>query len=223
MANTDGEPIRLEDVGPYFRAQLPFVREVSLPSAPRIRAQFHDVLELRRSAEVFAPIAAEDIAAWLYYTLAVRAINSDDANRQRRYVASFGALHPTHVLLGEPDGTWSAYIPERHALGILRVDTPSAQALRTRAQQCFQTQDATLVALLADSDLSTHYYTNPLSLMLRDAGVLFGHAAMVAAALGLGFRILGGTGSPFAERLVPGLSFRPVATGLAWIGSGRAA
>jgi hypothetical protein len=223
MANTDAEPIRLEDVGPYVRAQLPFDREVALPNPPTISASFLDVLQLRRSAETFAPIAAEDIGAWLHYTLAIRAVNSDDPNRQRRYVASFGALHPTHILLGDPNGTWRAYVPERHVLGALRVDVASAQALRARAQECFQTHDATLVALLADSDFAAHYYENPLSLMLRDGGVLLGHAALVAAALGLGFRILGGTGSPFAERLVPDLAFRPVATGLAWIGSDRAA
>ena len=56
--------------------------------------------------------------------------------------------------------------------------------------------------------------------MLRDGGVLFGHAALVAAALGLGFRILGSTGTPLLERLVRGLPFRPVATGLAWVGGG---
>jgi hypothetical protein len=63
---------------------------------------------------------------------------------------------------------------------------------------------------------------NPLSLLLRDAGVLLGHAALVAASLGLGFRILGSTGTPFVECLVSGLPFRPVATGLAWVGGARA-
>ena len=108
-------------------------------------------------------------------------------------------------------------------MGDLHVDPPTAAALRAKAQQCFQTEDATLVALIGDFDLAAHYYLNPLSLMLRDSGVLFGHAALVAAALGLGFRILGSTGSPLVERLVMDLPFRPVATGLAWIGGASAA
>ena len=50
--------------------------------------------------------------------------------------------------------------------------------------------------------------------MMRDAGVLLGHSALVAAALGLGFRILGSSGSPSSESIVCNLSFRPMATGL---------
>ncbi|MEP7354183.1 MAG: hypothetical protein ABI824_13210, partial [Acidobacteriota bacterium] len=177
----------------------------------------------RRSAEKFTPISTGELATWLHYATSVQAVNSEDPNRQRRYVASFGALHPAHIVVGSPNGTWNAYVPERHALGDLHVDPVTATALRAKAQQCFQTDDATLVALIGDFDLAAHYYLNPLSLMLRDAGVLFGHAALVASALGLGFRILGSTGSPLVERLVMDLPFRPVATGLAWIGGSSAA
>jgi len=87
----------------------------------------------------------------------------------------------------------------------------------------FQAKDATLVALIGDLDLASHYYQHPLPLMLRDVGVLFGHAALVAAALGLSFRILGITGNTLVERLVMDLPFRSAAPGLAWIGGGCAA
>ena len=137
-------------------------------------------LSRRRSAEVFTPISADSLTTWLHYTSSIQAINTEDANRQRRYVASFGALYLTHVLLGGPSGSWNVYVPERHALGDLRIDTVVSAELRTKALQYFHAPDATLVALISNSDLAAHYYLNPLSLMLRDAGVLFGHAALVS-------------------------------------------
>ena len=222
MASIEDEPIRLEASGPYLRSQLPVLQEMLLPPPLELRSSFITALEHRRSAEVFTPISTDELATWLHYTTSIQAVNAEDPNRQRRSVASFGALHPAHILVGDPSGSWNAYVPERHVLGSLPIDPVSAVALRAKAQQHFQTEDATLVALLCDSDLAAHYYLNPLSLMLRDGGVLFGHAALVAAALGLGFRILGSTGTPLVERLVRDLPFRPVATGLAWVGGGRA-
>jgi len=78
--------------------------------------------------------------------------------------------------------------------------------------------EATVVALLTNGDLVENYYENASSLILRDSGVLFGHGALVAASLGVSFRILGGTGGLLLEELIPDLPFRPVATGLALIG-----
>jgi hypothetical protein len=218
MASIEDEPIRLETPRPYFRLPIPVLQETRLPPPIEHQGSFIAALARRRSAEAFTPISTSELANWLHYTTSVQAVNAEDPNRQRRYVASFGALHPANILLGSPNGSWNAYVPERHALGDLEIDPAAAAALRTRAQQCFQAHDATLVALLSDFDFAAHYYLNPLSLLLRDGGVMFGHAALVAASLGLGFRILGSTGTPLVERLVRSLPFRPVATGLAWVG-----
>jgi hypothetical protein len=61
-------------------------------------------------------------------------------------------LHPAHILLGSPNGSWNAYVPGRHLLGRLDIDPVNAAALRAKTQKLFQTEDATLVALLSDSD-----------------------------------------------------------------------
>jgi hypothetical protein len=186
MASIEGEPVRIETPGPYMRSQLSVLCESLLPPPLEIPGSFMAALSRRRSAEVVTPISADSLATWLHSTSSIHAINTEDANRQRRYVASFGALHSTHVLLGDPSGSWNVYIPERRALGDLQIDTVVAAELRTKALQYFHAPDATLVALIGNSDLAAHYYLDPLSLKLRDAGVLFGHAALVAAALGLG-------------------------------------
>ena len=221
MASIENEPIKVEIPGPYRRARLPRLRETYLPQPRPISGSFATALTLRRSAEVFNPISIEDLASWLHYTASVRAINSEDRNRQRRFVGSFGALHPAHIVLGNPDGSWCAYLPENHVLVELPADLSAGQMLRTKATELFPAEKATLIALVSDADLAANYYQHPLSLILRDAGVLLGHAALVASSLGLGFRILGSTGTPFVEYLVPNLPFKPVAAGLAWIGGAR--
>ena len=222
MESTEKEPIRLENPGPYQRAELSFIREIPLPPAQQLRGSFFAALAERRSPDVFTPIAIQELATWLHYTASVQAINVQDRNRQKRFVASFGALHPTHIVLGGRDDRWTAYVPAKRVLGELRVDATTAASLRARAREYFHTENATLIVLLTDADIVDHYYLHARSLMLRDAGVLLGHGSLVAAASGLGFRILGACGTPFVERLVLDVAFRPAATGLAWIGGARA-
>jgi hypothetical protein len=218
MTITDEEPIRLDGSGRSKRIALPVTRKTSLPPPTPIRTSFLFALAERRSADNFMPIPMSDLATWLYYCASVQSINSDDPNRQRRFVGSMGALHPAHIILGSPNGQWSAYLSEEHALGDLIVDAQAASHLRTRAMQLFASREATLVALISDKDLIGSYYANASTLILRDASVLLGHAALVAAALGLAFRILGSTGTSSLESIVPNLLFRPMASGLAWIG-----
>jgi hypothetical protein len=223
MASTENRPRRLEIAGPYKRLLVPTVQETRLPPPGPIRSSFLSALSRRRSADAFTSISFEDLATWLHYTAILQAVNAEDSNRQRRFVASFGALHPAHIVLGKLDNTWSVYVPQKHALGDLDVDASAATALRADADSCFATNEAMLVALISDHDLASNYYDDPLSLILRDGGVLLGHAALVAAALGLAFRILGSTGTSAAEGLLKNLPFKPVAAGLAWIGGGGTA
>lgn len=218
MTITDEEPIRLDGSVWSKRIPLPVTRKTALPKPAPIRTSFLLALAERRSAEHFMPIPVSDLATWLYYCASVQSIHSDDPNRQRRFVGSMGALHPAHIILGSPNGQWSAYLSEEHALGDLMVDAEAASQLRARAIQLFGSCEATLVALISDRDLVGSYYANASALILRDASVLLGHAALVAAALGLAFRILGSTGTSSLENVVSNLPFRPMASGLAWIG-----
>jgi hypothetical protein len=71
-----------------------------------------------------------------------------------------------------------------------------------RIRQHYNTSAATLVVLLANEDLVSAYYENARDLVAREAGVLLGHGSLVAASLGLAFRILGGSGGPWAEQMM---------------------
>lgn len=222
MTSISEDPVRLDKARPYKRAALPIVREVPLPSTLQVTCSFELALRRRRSAELFGPVTAREIGTWLRFTAGLQATNLDDSNRQRRFVGSFGALHPAHIFIGTPTNVWSVYLPGRHALGVLEIDQRAASLVRNNAEECHPGRGAALIALLADLDLAESYYDNPLPLLLRDGGVLLGHASLVAAAIDLTFRILGTVGGKLVNSLVPGIAFRSVGTGLAWLGGANA-
>lgn len=221
MANTDREPARLDPKSPPGRRSLPIIQTIRLCEASRIPMPFDVVLGRRRSAEQFGAATFGDLSTWLYYVGAVQSVQVGDANRQRRFVSSFGALHPAHILIGMSDHTWYAYLPREHSMGQLSVDPQTAKELREKAMRFYNAETATVVALLCDIDLVANYYKNAGELILRDAGVLFGHAALVASAVGLPFRILGTTGSGELEALVCDLPFRAASVGLALVGAAK--
>jgi hypothetical protein len=219
MTNIDDEPTRLDLSVPQMR-RLPLVGDkIPLPKPSPISSSFILALVQRRSAERFASISLTDLATWLYYVASVQSVHAVDSNRQKRFVGTFGALHPAHIMLGTPNSQWYIYLSGEHSLGRLCVNADAASELRKKAMQLFSAPDATLLALISDEDLVANYYKNASALILRDAGVLLGHAALVGAAVGVAFRILGITGSSVSERLVCGLPFKPRASGLALVGA----
>jgi hypothetical protein len=83
----------------------------------------------------------------------------------------------------------------------------------------YAAESAIVVALLCDVDLVRSYYRDASELILRDAGVLLGHAGLVASAVGVAFRVLGTTGADSLERLVCDLPFACKSVGLALVGT----
>lgn len=219
MASIREVPIRRDEALPYRRPRLPVLRAVPLPPPLAITCNFDSALRRRRSADGFGPLSSVELGLLLGFTAGLQATNLTDSNRQRRFAGSFGALHPAHILIGTTTNVWSVYLPDSHALGLLQVDSGAARLLRDEAEACHPGSGALLIALLADLDFAESYYLNPLQLLLRDGGVLLGHAALVAAAVDISFRILGTVGGNSVTALVPGLGFRSVGTGLAWLGS----
>jgi hypothetical protein len=219
MATINPNPVRLLSPKPYNRLQLPVATELSLPAPNGITRSFLSAMLLRRSAEQFSIISSSALSTWLHFSGSIQSLNAIDPNRQKRYVASFGGLHPTQILLGNPDHSWAVYLPERHMLGRLHVQSSAAQALRESAERHHSAPNATLVLLISDEGLVSAYYDNARELIVRDAGVLLGHGSLVAASLGLAFRILGSCGSPWAEEMIVAAPFKLKAVGMAWLGA----
>ena len=218
MENIEDETIRLEKPGSYTRRAVPCLGIVELPQPSVSQFLFSEVLTRRRSADAFLPLSDEGLSNFLHDVASLQQVDLSDNNRQRRYVASMGALHPAHLLLYRPRKGWFAYLPERHALGVLAVDQDSANAVRDIVRDHHPSETATVLCLLSDSDLVGNYYQHYHSLLFKDAGVLLGHASLVAAAHNLAFRILGRNGIKAVNALVPGLPFRSLASGLALLG-----
>jgi len=218
MENIEGETIRLETPGCYRRRPVPCQGIVELPQPSVSPFLFSDVLKRRRSADSFLPLSKEGLSNFLHDVASLQQLDLSDGNRQRRYVASMGALHPAHLLLYRPRKGWFAYLPERHALGVLAVNQDSATAVRDIVREHHPSETATVLCLLSDCELAGNYYEHYVSLLFKDAGVLLGHASLVAAAHNLAFRILGRNGIKAANALIPGLPFKSLASGLALLG-----
>lgn len=216
--NTE-DAIRRLRPGSYQRLPFPIISSVALPTANPARCSFSDVLDQRVSDDEFFPPSEGELSDFLNDLCGVRAIDANDHNRQKRRVASMGALHPASLLLYLRGRGWCVYVPEQHSLGKLAVREQSSEQLLEIVEEHMPGNQAAIICLLSDLDLAENYYQDCLPLLFRDAGVLLGHAALVAAAHGLAFRILGRTGTADAESLVPAIRFKALATGLALVGS----
>lgn len=213
------DAIRRPQPGKYERQSLPILSSIQLPTPHMSDCSFATALEKRFSAESFGWPSNEELSDFLNNVSGIRFVDRDDRNRQKRCVASMGALHPAHFLVYRPMAGWQVYIPDEHSLGQLSVNETNSKQLLDLVEEHLPGHRAAVICLLSDCDLAENYYENYAPLLFRDAGVLMGHAALVASAHGLPFRILGRTGTDTAESLVRGVSFRPLATGLALLGS----
>jgi hypothetical protein len=216
--NTD-DTVRRADPGTYRRLQLPVISSVSLPAPNPSTSTFVEALDRRKSGDYFTPPSLGDLSNFLNDVYRIRATNQSDANRQKRCVPSMGALHPAHLLLCLHEHDWYVYAPEKHSLDRLPIVQESSKTLHQLVEEHSPEHGGVIVCLLSDCDLASNYYDNYLPLLFRDAGVLLGHAALVAAAHDFSFRILGRTGTYVAESLVVGIPFKPLATGLALLGA----
>lgn len=220
MENIESETVRLEKSGNYQRRSLPSQKVVHLPQPSHSSLLFSEALRRRRSADFFLRLSDEGLSNFLYDVASLQQLNSSDRNRQKRYVPSMGALHPAHVLLYRPGNGWFVYLPECHALGLLNVNVDAATKVRNIVSEHYPSESATLICLLSDCELAANYYQHYISLLLKDAGVLLGHASLVAAAHNLAFRILGRNGLHAVDTLVPDLPFKSLPSGLALLGEG---
>lgn len=181
---------------------------LKLPEA-RVGA-FSRLLRKRRSAPAFAdaPIAPEALAALLQ--AACGSSDSQDANgRQKRNAPSGGALYPCRidVLLLRPLGEISrgAYRAEYDAhggVGLRRFDGDLALLPRAFRQPDRLRWAAGVLVVGADLARSALKYRNrayPLALI--EAGAMLQNAALAAAEIGVGFRVMGGIDADWLARI----------------------
>ena len=161
-------------------------------------------LEARRSERTFAPVSEALIGALLWHAARTKESASSPLGFQieHRPTPSAGAIHPVHLVIQLTDeGSWARYNPQEHSLDLLAKGDSRLQPLVDYSEQMVPRGGGHLVLFVAEPGKTSAKYDNPESLIWRDAGILQGSLALVAAALGLNYCLLGIMGNPWAAQL----------------------
>lgn len=175
-------------------------------------------LTTRQSMRRFGAIDPRDLSALLWSVAGCK--QSVDSPMgfalERRGAPSAGAIHPVHILICDPlTRALHRYDGQAHALESLACAAPKPMLEMFTAILPFDA--ATLLLFVAEPGKTAAKYSDPISLVLRDAGVLQGLMAFAAEALKLNFCLLGATGDPWIAQLSQEGKLRGV--GAALVGS----
>jgi len=182
------------------------VRErCSLP-APDIEAlaPMAATLDARYSERTFAPVREALMGALLWHAARTKESAPSPLGFQieHRPTPSAGAIHPVHLVIQLTDeGSWARYNPQEHSLDLFAKDDSRLQPLVDYSEQVVPRGGGHLILFVAEPGKTAAKYENPESLIWRDAGILQGSLALVAAALGLNYCLLGITGNPWVAQL----------------------
>ncbi len=201
-----------EDPAPRKRAlscalwEPPFSASTALcipDSDPQL--SFKEVLDARSSCRDLLPIPRTLLGELLWHSARTRETRSWDA-WQRRAAPSAGGLHPIQLLAVEPDrDEVLLYDPFRHALAqLIGVGTEEVAAVRRGFHEVLPKAKGTFLVLAAEHARTLAGYTNPESLLWRDAGCLLSIVQLVACWLGLGSCPLGVLGGDLVSLVAPG-------------------
>lgn len=199
-----GDPspiVRWRPRGPSGRVtQTVLSVPASLPSAT-----FVEVLDGRRSIRDMTSPPQARVGELLWHALRVR-LGSDEW--QSRAAPSAGGIHAVEAfIIEQADESAHYYDPVRHHL--LRIDDIDARALAQATadvRQVLSGAAGAVLLLAADERCYAARYTNPLSLMWRDAGALIAIVQLVATSLGLASCPIGVLGGELCAVVAPDLT-----------------
>lgn len=190
---------------------IPYSRHEWLESPPLLLEvpveghlpSFSDVLSCRRTRRHFGRLDSLQLASFLWYSC--RVIQEGDPflgfPLSLRPVPSAGAIHPVHCLVDRGHACLERYDPLAHGLTQLNYREELGVELRRATTEVLSPEDAVILLFIAEPGMTEAKYDFSNSLVWRDVGVLIGHMALVAEALGLSFCPLGITGEPWAGKL----------------------
>lgn len=160
---------------------------------------FFDVLDERRSC-VGKPLSVDQLSSLLWHStrLRDRRLGRFGIGQESRSAPSGGGLHPIRLLilpLGQEDG--GLYDDHDHAL--IPIDAQAKKANSDSMYKIFGDASGVTIQFAADSDLVAACYSNPMSLIWRDAGALAATICLVATALKLAAVPVGRLGTNIVE------------------------
>lgn len=179
------------------------VEAISLPSAHGPLPQLDNVLASRRSTHRFSDLSLETLGHVLWLSSHCQRAKDSEFGflLQQRPLPSAGGMHPIHIIVKMPRLEWARYNATAHALDVLSVPSSWSEAFAHRCNEVVPTGNGTLMLFVAEPGMTAAKYDNFESLVWRDAGVLQGDLAIIAAGLNCGFCLLGINGNPWAQQL----------------------
>lgn len=161
-------------------------------------------LDARMTERVFGPVSDGAMGALFWHAARTKqtAISQFGAQIERRPAPSAGAIHPIHLVIHlNGCGRWARYNPQEHSLEVLRHGEVRLRPLANSCDELVPRGSGNLIAFVAEPGRTASKYENAESLVWRDAGILQGHLALVAASLGINYCLLGITGNPWITDL----------------------
>lgn len=179
------------------------------------------VLEKRRSRRVFSEINTPTLSTLLWFSQRHTGTFPSPSNRVSTPIATFGGLASVRTLVLQPDLTCWIYDPTLHRAGIIKSDdnVGQLQLIRREAGEFFSIGNGAILLFAASRSYVNSFYTEPESLVLREAGILTGTIALIAEALNLAFCPLGTSGGEWLCPLLSATEEIIVPAGAAVIGS----
>ncbi len=163
---------------------------------------FLDVLHKRECRRKFSPASPARFGELLHLAHSAKSSYINDAGFEveQRNVISSGALHAIHILFNQPSQpNWYWYDPHTHSA--IEVALPRS-VLADKARDFFNSSTAaTVIWYVADLDLISAKYDNPLSLVWRDAGAVQSVHSLISEHIGLAYCPLGISGMAEAALL----------------------
>lgn len=180
---------------------------IQLPKVlSKITTPFLRVIETRKSERKYSILTIKELSNLLWYSAKVKSLTvSQNTILSHRNAPSAGAIHPIDIFISLPSDLKNRallyYEPFTHKLARLILDNSLQKAFFHHVNLSLALKNATLIWFGADFNRTKSKYSNPESLVWRDAGAKIMLVQLVANAFEYTSCAIGTLGNPYFEKL----------------------
>ncbi len=198
------DPVRTDPQSPCHRidSAASSWRELPLPRSDIGQESLLEVLAARRSRRSFSDIDVESLATLLWYCQRRTMRHSVSSDVCKCPIPTAGGIASVRtIVVSDKEMPWM-YDAYRHRRGILSVSPYRWKAVLDDVENFMPIGGGSLLLFVAFREYVEHYYENPESLVLREAGVLTGVMSLVSEVLDLAFCALGTQGHSWSASIL---------------------
>lgn len=215
MRDTNTESI---DLRYSFESAFKILKNIDLPREFFLpNCDFFELLDRRRSRREFYKINDQKLSSLLWF--AQRHTGYFPNQRVTTPMPTFGGLASVRTLVLTSDLNCWIYDPENHSAKIIESDNVTKKAIRKEVDEFFPLNDGALLLFAASESFVRSHYADPVSLVLRESGILIATLALIAEAFELSFCPLGTLGQSWLISLSNTCEKIIIPAGAAVIGS----